>query len=399
MLLFAALATYLMSPLSRVARFSTLVLILVGGMVVISGLLRLRRAHRVRGSDDGESRLGRRRRAARERDERNFARWWIGAGFALAMGLLLLPPVAIAVTGMVVATVLAARGRNLSMRRAGAAIGCTVVMAILAAGLYGVVAVAEVVTSFSHADGAGGGGSDEGDDGGEGEKRALDYAQLCPSLPDPLEIAHGLGELFKHDGAVEAGCGGPAEEVAGARSVWFSLGMCEGSLRSLAVGSEAHEAVLLYGEPAQFAWRAARAGRLLYAEVAKPGAGDLDIVTTVDGSYVFARSTPSIRPGSETAERCAQVDEVARPFVMLPPPLAELWAQDVFESGWSWPLKAGQESYAFFDAKTEELHAQGACHTESSCSFQVLGAERRTFSGAVAVSLDELEDYAPPTTE
>lgn len=393
--LFIAVASLLISALAGMARFAVPILVFVTAVLMLSGLLHSRSQGR-----GGGDRRSRRQQARLARANGNLGRCWFVIGVVLAFGLVLASPLIVALVGVLATLALAARARKLSLRRLGAGFGCTVVMLFCACGLYGAVAAAEVVSWLDRGGGGGGGYGGTGSVGGDGVSEAPDYADLCPALPDPLEISHGLGPLFRRDGAVEAGCGGPAENVAGNGDVWFSLGMCEGTLRSLAVSATATggEPVLLYGEPAQFAWEAARTGELRSAEVAKPGSGDLDIVTTVDGSYVFARSSPSLRARSKKAKECAEIDEVARPFVMLPPPLAGLWFQDVIESGWTWPLSKADEpeKFVFFDEDLGVLEASGGCRGYGSCYFDPEEAPRRWSTGAAAVSLAGLSEFMPP---
>ena len=73
----------------------------------------------------------------------------------------------------------------------------------------------------------------------------LTYASLCPSRPDPLSIGHGLGELFRRDGAVQAGCGGPALQLA-AGGPWVAAGVCAGNLRSVGVSAPGRPPALIY---------------------------------------------------------------------------------------------------------------------------------------------------------
>lgn len=376
LLLFAAVSSLLMTVMVGVAGISGRIVIVLAATLLLAGLVHLIRA--------------------RSRADRNFASWWVLSALALAIfGLLASPPLAVAAVGAILAMAVAARGHKLSSTGLAAGFACTVVIAAFTCGLYCVVVVAKGVTWVAE---EGGKAEDDDPDPPQPDPYELLYADLCPALPDPGEIGHGLGELFEQDGAVEAGCGGPAEEVGDTGEVFISLGMCKTELRSLAVSGEGHDPVLLYGEPAEFAWRAARAEGLRYAEVAKPGSGDLAIVTTDQGSHVFARSTPSVQPRSDKARRCDEINEMARPYVHLPPPMAELWSQYTFESGWTWPHYSGEENRFTFVFDGLEEVASGGCESEADCYFKPVDEPRRAYAGSAAVSLADVSESMPPSS-
>lgn len=226
------------------------------------------------------------------------------------------------------------------------------------------------------------------------------YEASCPLLPDPRAIGHGLGRLFERDGAIKAGCGRAAKEVPG-YGVWIAEGICSGELRSVAVSSPSREPRILYGAPAEFAWYLAQRDELLGVEAAEPGAGDVDLVEAVSGTYGFARSSRSITPGKANPRRCDDVGGVAQPFVRLPPPMVLLW-RDLLESrgSWVWPVEdaTSGQSLAFVTPTTGELTASGACESDISCYLDVDG-ETWPVEGTAFVSLAELTDYAPPHAE
>lgn len=229
------------------------------------------------------------------------------------------------------------------------------------------------------------------------------YAESCPELPDPREIGHGLGQLFIYDGAVRAGCGGPASVVP-ETGVWISTGTCDplGEQRSLAVAAPGAEPALLYGTAARFAAAAARRGELVGAEAVRPGSGDVDVVMTLEGNHVFARRTRSVGQGSEGIRWCWQARGEASPFQHLPPSLAWLWLELVRSRvAWAWPVAdPADRSYpiAFEDHLTGERVALGNCDSEDSCALLVAG-ELWPNEGTAFVSLSELEPYLPAAAE
>jgi hypothetical protein len=370
-LLASAVATFLFTGLSKAQRFSGEMVLAATCLAIVVCLLHICLTPAIAG------------RASE-------ARWALAVG-ALGAGLLLLPPLAVAGPGLAITLAIAARGRKLSFLGREAGFACTVALAFCSAALYGIAPMAEAVAFLARV----------GDRPRVHTLEELEYADLCKELPDPRRIGHELGPLFEHDGAVEAGCGGPAENVGKTESVWISVGICEGRLRSLAVAGEGHEPVLLYGTPAKFALHAAEEEELRYAESAEPGSGDVDIVTTEDGSYVFARSTQSASSRSAEALRCGEIDEVAQPFTRLPPPIAELWFQEMPETGWTWPLPGREESaeFSFLDEDPVGLVASAGCREETICYFDVDRGGRRWFSGPAVVSMVDLSEYMPAHVE
>jgi hypothetical protein len=256
---------------------------------------------------------------------------------------------------------------------------------------YAALALGQVAVDVTDVNGGGDGGDVATQRESTGRRT---YAEHCPALPDPLLIGHGIGPLFRHDGAVEAGCGARAHVVAADASVWVSEGMCGSELRSLGVASPAG-AVLVYGQAASLAKRFADARVLRFAERAMLAGGEIVVLGTSEGSYVFARATLSLRPGRGPAVSCDRVTDVARPFAILPPPLAALWLQRVRRHGWSWPVhfaRAAPRTFAFVDPSGATV-AHGRCARAYACALWD-DAERATSSGSPAVTLAQLAPYA-----
>jgi hypothetical protein len=217
------------------------------------------------------------------------------------------------------------------------------------------------------------------------------YAQLCPQHPDPLAIGHWLGELFEHEGAVQAGCGQPATASPGSPGVWVASGLCENSLRSVAIDAPAHPPTLLYGTPARFAMRQALAGALLYVEAAKIAGGDVDLVVTQAGTYVYARPTPDLSPPRSSARRCSEVGGVPRPFTRLTPAASDAWLSAISRLGWLWPLadSAQGQGYAFLAADRDTVLAQSRCESEEACQLSIDG-ESLPVTGLTDLTLADL---------
>ncbi len=199
------------------------------------------------------------------------------------------------------------------------------------------------------------------------------YAQLCPQHPDPLAIGHWLGELFEHEGAIQAGCGQPATASPGSPGVWVASGLCEGSLRSVAIDAPAHPPTLLYGTPARFAMHQALAGELLYVEATKIAGGDIDLVVTQAGTYAYARPTPDLSPPRSSARRCSEVGGVPRPFTRLTPAASNVWLSAISRLGWLWPLADAAEGKGYAFLAGETVLAQTSCESEEACKLSIEG--------------------------
>lgn len=229
------------------------------------------------------------------------------------------------------------------------------------------------------------------------EEEEETYAELCPKLPNPFDIGHGIGALFHYDGAYKAGCGTKARRVPGT-GVWFALGTCHGRVRSLGVAPPDGDAELLYGSGARFAWQAALRGELVSAEVAHPAGGDVYSVEILTGSYGFARTAPTGGAGSGRPHDCTDVTSTNRLFAELQPPMLLHWRNLVERrAAWSWPHpeEGVADALAFVAYPGETVTARGACASEFSCYLDVDGVRWPGNETAYA-SLAELAPYMPP---
>jgi hypothetical protein len=225
------------------------------------------------------------------------------------------------------------------------------------------------------------------------------YAESCPEIPDPLKIGHHLGGLFRHDAAPKAGCADWAHPVL-ETGAWVAAGYCEEEMRSVGVYAPGHKPVLLYGEPARFAWASALSGELVAAEAARPEGGDVDIVETIKGASAFARTSPSIEAGREDIAWCTEATGVARPFARLQPALAFLWLELTRDRGtWYWPENDPSDvrSPIAFTSPGGATVARGGCD-DSACHLDV-GGERWPGGETAFVSLTEFSYYMPSSVE
>ncbi len=233
--------------------------------------------------------------------------------------------------------------------------------------------------------------------GGEGQAEPPPtYADLCPDLPDPRSIGHRLGGLFRHDGAIKAGCGSEPLRIP-ETGTWASPGLCEDELRSLAVSSPGREPAIIFGSPAKFAWAAAQAGTLVALEVAAPNDGDVYLIVTRRGTYGFARPTRTLEKGRDNPLSCDEVGGRARSFARLEPAMVGLWAELMRRRAeWSWPKPGSGEpgEIEFTDSLGASVVATGRCDRPESCSLVVEG-KTWPWEGSGFVSLAELALHMP----
>jgi hypothetical protein len=246
-------------------------------------------------------------------------------------------------------------------------------------------------------------GEEPSDHKGDGDLSPLPlptYEDECPDLADPLAIGHGLGRLFRIDGAFKAGCGTEAEQVLGT-GAWFSRGICTGRLRSFAVTDSRGDGAILYGAAARFALRAAQRGELVSAEEAAPAGGDVYVVETLSGSYGFARQAATSGSSGEEVRDCTEVTGTDRPFAELDPPMLLHWRDLVqLRAAWSWPVREDipGDSLAFASYPDGEIVAHGGCTSEFSCYLEVDG-DIWPGNETSYVSLDEFKPYIPPSPQ
>jgi hypothetical protein len=222
------------------------------------------------------------------------------------------------------------------------------------------------------------------------------YEENCTKLPDPLEIGHGLGELFRRDGAVKAGCGSKAREVPGT-STWISLGICGQELRSLAISGPEGEPSIVYGEAAAFAWEKAQQGQLAGAETRGPAGGDFDLIWTFIGTYAFVREHQERVKGNENTKRCDEVGGEPELFVRLNPPLVGFWKELTEKRAeWLWPSRdaSGASSSVAFLSSAGETVATGACTSSEACQFEFEGPSE-PIDGSSYLHINDFEPFVP----
>jgi hypothetical protein len=193
------------------------------------------------------------------------------------------------------------------------------------------------------------------DDVSATESTDQSYDEICVGLPPPGEgvpvpAAEYLRALWlggkdvdgnKVDG-VGAGVGGcthGAVAAAPRAGTWAVEGYCGSELRSLAIVMPDGRAVMMLGQVAAFARTQLRAGKLIGA-LPRVGVedGDMQVVLTVDGSYVLVRDRQSegrLPPGTKSRP-CAQSTDLDSHYTIVTPGAVRPWAAAV-ASGWRWP--------------------------------------------------------------
>jgi hypothetical protein len=345
------------------------------------------------------------------RMDRRFATFCLGAGVGI-LASLPISSLAAALFGIVVCLILLRVGTRRAAERPGLAgrgrigkarVGVLALAAIIVTIFVFIGTAVAVVTS--HDGGTGGTKKkreQENSVGGDGlvppHPPAVEsqptYQDLCPRLPDPLRIGHGLGKLFEEADAVKAGCGTKAFSLPHTGD-WVAAGMCVGERRSVAFSKPGMPPVITYGEASEFIWMAAQIGELTGVETASPAGGEVVLVETIHGSYGFARSKRSASPGNPNPQSCNEVGGVAEPFAELPPPLLVLWTELVQEEAtWYWPTyDEDDETEAVAFISTDGVR-QGECETVEHCTLEIGGkVEKRV--GSEFTTIADLAEYMP----
>jgi hypothetical protein len=367
--------------------------------VLATGLAGLLCPGKSRLSDPGQAEL---------RIQPGFARLCIGAGIVQVGALFCSTTVAV-VTGIALGICLLVAGTRRRSRRTDGrrrrrgrrAKAGTTVLAVLVVVLIFNSCLAVAITISSDPGGASEPPKSErpnpkpGETDLGGDASALPtYAELCPLLPDPREIGHGLGELFEEDDAIKAGCGTEAVRVADT-GTWVAAGMCSGERRSVAVSAPGLPPVITYGQASEFIWAEAHDGGLVAVEAAAPAGGDVVLVETRHGTYGFARSKRSAVAGNANARSCQEVGGVAEPFARIPPPLLVLWTELVHDDAtWYWPTYDQEgETEAVVFISTEAVD-QGECVSDSLCRLEIDGIEHER-EGGEFTKIAALSEFMP----
>jgi hypothetical protein len=239
-------------------------------------------------------------------------------------------------------------------------------------------------------------------------EREPTYDEQCPGgrtrlgvTPD--EVGRSLLALWKQEGATAAGCPGRARRVSNYPSVWFAVGSCGATIRSLGVYVPGQGSTMQFQEAATYGLSLAERGELENASSrASVGGGDFVLFETPSGTVAMSRShsaTGSVRP-TKMLLWCERYSSTNVPYLKTPPPVTDIWHAVVESVGWSWPTstpsKNGEASYAFYGLGGEQdLLATALCSTPSQCeAWNKLGKEvsaRRS----ERVTLDEMLEFAP----
>jgi hypothetical protein len=216
----------------------------------------------------------------------------------------------------------------------------------------------------------------------------LPYDKVCAGLPTPGDGApepvaeflravwlggeDGDGHQIGGMGAGVGGCADTAVESAARAGTWVVGGYCGDELRSLAVVTPDGHATIMLGQVAVFANGQLAAGKLLGAsERVNYKHGDLQSVSTTDGSYVLVRSEASggELPVGTKLRLCAQSTDKDSPYTIVVPGALLPWEMSA-EHEWVWPqLHAASSTGAVYTLRSAggERIDSVQCDTPLSC--------------------------------
>jgi len=239
------------------------------------------------------------------------------------------------------------------------------------------------------------------------EEPSPTYEQLCrgyvkPGYPAPEPQAAGLRGVFAQTGAIVAGCAEPASEVSAVSGVWWSVGRCDGEVRSLAVAGEETQAVLMLQQVASFAEELADRGELTGGSPRVSAShGDYQVVESTAGDFVMSREESSLggRSPKKPPRSCTELSDRNAPYTLVPPGLVELWLK-LARRVWVWPVAAREtgehtKQFVFRSAgRAPRQVATAECASEHSCTMQTAEGTSTT-SESYGRAAGELERYAP----
>jgi hypothetical protein len=234
------------------------------------------------------------------------------------------------------------------------------------------------------------------------------YVELCgnlvPGTGAPKAEARALKAVWAEFGGAIAGCAERAKLVPGTRDVYYVPGNCNGEFRSMAVVSPGYPAAMLLDQPAEFAREMAQARALRGASQRLTIAGgDFQVVYTTMGGFVLIRENPTDgRGGLNTAPRsCLEVTPAKREYVVVPPPLADLWLKFGRLMQPTWPARdvsrdeRGRTFFSFY-GQAREVVAAGFCTGPTHCVFKSGGVRWDSASAAdEAVTAARVTQYGP----
>jgi hypothetical protein len=205
------------------------------------------------------------------------------------------------------------------------------------------------------------------------------YEELChtpspfPNLPRDEALMH-LSSTWTTVGALTAGCPGPVRDVGARGTVIASVGVRRGQLQSVGVADREH-GLLLIGPAASAVWPLIRSGPLLSAPTHLViSDGDVYLVSTVRGTYVFVRQNSTTSP--PTSEDREAEDNGS--YVALSPRLAATWVAAMKELGrWLWPSQitaTGGSVHVAFRSEDGATAAYGWCSVpQDTCVLHQAG--------------------------
>jgi hypothetical protein len=223
------------------------------------------------------------------------------------------------------------------------------------------------------------------------------YGQQCAGDVAPGDVASGkratepagrelyslwLGSEIRDGlGATEAGCAQPAHRVPKHNQVWYAIGVCSATLRSLGVYAPGQPPAILLQQPAELAAQLAEEGRLLDASRRlEPGTGDLYVIGSTGGDIVEVRSQSATGPtaSKQGTRPCEQFLSGNTEYTTVPTTLIALWLR-LDNTAWTWPELVSpkgdpEQDFVFRrDEPSRQEVATASCTAEGKCTMLTEG--------------------------
>jgi hypothetical protein len=232
------------------------------------------------------------------------------------------------------------------------------------------------------------------------------FQQQCPGAlrsltgdsedPVTLEVAESMLQIWEYEGATQAGCPGRARHVAEQAGVWYAVGTCGGSLRTLVVYVPGQGSTIQYQEPARFGLKLAQEGRLMNASSrGEVDGGDFYLFQTPEGTYAMARSRSAT--GTVTARStnlwCERFSSTNVKYQRTGPEATRVWRAVNEAFGLTWPVRQGSSTkdqvYMFISSALKHDVANAVCSSLAMCTAWAVEGRLPAVSRA-DVTLEEM---------
>lgn len=216
------------------------------------------------------------------------------------------------------------------------------------------------------------------------------YEELCGSAISPgdgippdsskqlLREASELDYVWLLNGGVIAACAQRAMPLFDAPGVYYIVGDCGHTFRSLAISSPSYPAQMVLDPLAEFAKELAERDLLVGASARENigSEGDFQILYTTKGAYIGIRDRKTDGHGGPLGvpKTCEELSPAKVKDVILQPGMAELWlrlgasGERTWPARYTAPTRAGTTFYTFYDAgEPDTTAASGYCIAADDC--------------------------------